>query len=65
MLTLKNLSLLSLVGLLTACGGGGGVNNIVPGTVLKTPSVDQLKTAASIYLGTTEAYQSSAQSPFL
>ena len=56
MLTLKNLSLLSLVGLLTACGGGGGVNNIVPGTVLKTPSVDQLKTAASIYLGTTEAY---------
>lgn len=56
MLTLKNLSLLLLVGLLTACGGGGGVNNIVPGTVLKTPSVDQLKTAARIYLGTTEAY---------
>jgi hypothetical protein len=43
---------------LSACGGGGSVNNIVPGVSLKTPSVDQLKTAASIYLGTTKAYDS-------
>ena len=53
---LKGIYFAVLLASLTACGGGGGVNNIVPGTSLATPSVEQMKTAAQIYLGTTKAY---------
>lgn len=50
---------------LTACGGGGSINNIVPGTTLKTPSMEQMKTAATLYLGTTEAYDGLINTNFM
>lgn len=53
---LKVMSGVVLAATLTACGGGGGVNNIVPGTPLKTPTMTDMKTAATVYLNTALLY---------